>query len=891
MRAAYAAALCAALAAGAPAAIAQIPAETSPVFHPLPPGPVPTGQLDDRVTPAAYRLDLTIDPAQERFSGRAEIDVTVKGAPAHAFYIHGNGLAMRGVMARVGGRSIAGRWTQVDDSGVARLDFDGALPSGQPVTLSFEYDAPFNDGPARLFRAKVADQWHVWSQFQSIDARAAFPSFDQPSFKTPFTVTLRTPPGLMAVSNTPLAGVTREGGLDVHRFAETLPLPTYLVAIMVGPFVAAQADVPPTPQRPQPLATRIVTTAPNAGRMAWPLEESKRIVALLEDYFGDAFPYPKLDQISSPIMPGAMENAGAALYRDNILVMGPDAPTAQKRRFGMVVAHEIAHQWFGDLVTPVWWDDIWLNESFANWMGYRIGDQWRPELKIGAGALAEGFAAMDIDELAAGRPVRQPIAANAQIDAAFDRITYGKGGHVISMIAGFMGDATFRDGVRAYMKAHRHANATSDDFFAAMAAAAGDPRLTEAMRSFTDQQGVPLLSFTREGDGWRVAQAPYQALGSVAAPRRWAVPMCLRRGAVRTCDLLAGSDMVLQVPGTGALMPNAGGTGYYRFELPGEAWDALIADARGLDGGEALALADSLAASVRAGRSGVDRLVALARVLAVHPDSHAADAATAELGQLASSGILDRRAIKGWRAFVREVYRPLLARHGLDLRAGAHGADDPDVAQRRVQIVERLASSGRDAALRARLETAAGRFIDGDAAALDPQWFGAAFSVWLSGKGLAGARRLTDRALASEDAVFRAAALDAVAETGSRSVADWLLNQIEDPRLRPAEKRGFLRGVMTTRTTAQFGYEWMRGRVDELLSGNGGIFFSARMPQWLGRFCSVAKADELGRVLRPSFAGRAGALELERVIEKVNACGVLRQERGAAISRDFAALR
>ncbi|MCK9541206.1 MAG: M1 family metallopeptidase [Novosphingobium sp.] len=854
---------------------------------------VPLGELADAVAPAAYRLDFTIDPAQEQFSGRTEIDVTLKGQPLASFYLHGRNLSVGKVMARVDGREVAGRWTQVDDSGVARLDFEKPLPAGRLVTLAFDYRGTMNDGPFGLFRANVAGQWYGWSQFQSIDARAAFPSFDQPSFKTPFTLTVRTPPGLTAVGNAPETGVTREGGLDVHRFAPTLPLPTYLVAVMVGPFAHVADAVPPTPQREKPLPLRIVSTAQNAGKLDFALEGSKDIVKLLESYFADAFPYPKLDQITSPLMPGAMENAGADLYGDGIIVMGADAPVVDRRRFGMVVAHELAHQWFGDLVTPRWWDDIWLNESFANWMGYRIGGEWKPDLKIGTGGLAEGFAAMRIDELAAGRPIRQRIETNSQIDAAFDAITYGKGGQVVAMIAAFMGDEKFRDGVRRYMAAHRNGNATSTDFFVAMAEAASDPRIVPAMRSFTDQQGVPLVTFSRDGTGWRwrAAQGRYAPLGQTVPPQRWGIPLCVRSGAERQCTLLADDTTAVAIADAGALVPNAGGTGYYRFELPDAEWDALIAQALTLDAGEALATADSLGASVRAGRASVTRLAALARVLVRHTDSHAADAATDELVALAGMGMLDSAGRKGWRRFLTATYRPLLERHGFDPRAGAYVGEDPDVTQRRIQIVSLLASPAADKAVRKRLEQAVAAWLTGDEQALDPMWFSKGFDAWIARHGLKGGKELMDRALASSDPAFRPRALAAISGSGWAPIARWLLAGVGDPRLRPDEERGFLKGVLSSRSTARIGYDWMKGNLDTLLSGAGGIFYTANMPQWLGRFCSVDMANEFARDLGPRFAGKSGELELARVIDRVRNCGVLKEQRGTRISADFARLK
>ena len=559
----------------------------------------------------------------------------------------------------------------------------------------------------------------------------------------------------------------------------------------------------------------------------------------------------------------------------------------------MIVAHELAHQWFGDLVTPVWWDDIWLNESFANWMGYRIGQEWRPDLNIGAGALAEGFAAMETDALLAGRPIRQPIATNGEIDSAFDSITYGKGGHVVAMIAAFMGDSTFRDGVRRYMAAHRYGNATSTDFFKAMADAAHDPRIVPAMQSFVDQQGVPLLTFSRSADGgYTVRQSRYAAFGTTAPATRWGVPLCLRRGEARQCSLLTDESAAVTLPaGAGPLVPNAGGTGYYRFELPDADWDALIAGADKLTGGEAQALADSLQASVLAGRGNATRLAALAEKLVHHPDTYAADAATDALGDIAAMGLLDDRGRRGLRRLIERLYRPLLAQYGFDPSAGAHAADTPERAQRRAQIVYRLAGVGRDKGLRRRIATATRAFLAGDAKALDRAWYGMGFEMTVAQGKVRAAKALLDKALASEDPAFRPVALTAIGNSGARDVAHWLLDDVTDPRLRASERNDLLRGVLLTGATREIGYAYLRAHLDELTSGSNGIFFASKLPQFLARFCSVDRAEELGRDLRARFAGKPGALALERTIERVRNCGVLRDKRDSAISAEFARFR
>jgi len=853
--------------------------------------PAPLGRLADAVTPASYRLDLSVDPASERFSGHVEIDANLRSASRYV-YLHGRDLAVSKAAAIINGKTYPATWAQVDPTGVALLTFAETLPAGQ-ATFVFDYDAAFQDGPSGLFHVKVGDAWYGWTQFESIDARAAYPSFDQPGYKQPFTVTLRTPKGLTAVSNTPEVDTRDEGAQTIHRFAQTAPLPTYLVAMMVGPFAVAAGEAPPTPQRAYPLPLRIISTQQNKDKLAFALENSKSIIAHLEDYFGTAFPYPKLDQITAPVMPGAMENAGADLYEDNLLILDDHASTSQKRAFGMVVGHELAHQWFGDLVTPAWWDDIWLNESFANWMGYRIGNAWRPDLNIGAGALEEGFGAMNTDALVAGRPIHQAIDRNSQIDAAFDTITYGKGGHVVAMIAAFMGDAKFKAGVRDYMAAHRYGNATSAEFFGAMAKVAGDPRLLPAMQSFTDQQGVPLLTFTGGQGAWRVTQSRYVRLGTQAPAQRWSVPFCLRVGAQRSCQLLDGDAAGITTSARGVLVPNAGGTGYYRFELPGAAWDRLIAASATLPGGEGLALEDSLWASFQAGRASPAQLVRLARRMIRNPDSYASDAATAPLQALDRAGFYDAGAAKAYRKLLGRLYAPLLAKAGFNPALGAYAGEDAERSQRRAQLVSRMASVARDPAVRAKLAVAAQSWLGGKAQALDPVWYGQALSAWLAaqehapGGRLAAAKALFERALASQDPLLRPAALGVIAGSGQADVAAWVLKDARDKRLRVSERLQLVVGVAVNTQTRDMGYDWMRDHTDELLTGGAGIFFGARLPQVFGGFCSVDKAEGILKDFAPKLAGKTGELELARTVERVRSCGVLKEARAREVSAEL----
>ncbi|WP_374942654.1 M1 family metallopeptidase [Sphingomonas sp.] len=843
----------------------------------------PLGKLSDAARPTAYRIDMTIDPDQPRFSGHDEIDAVMKG-PTRSLYIHGRDLTVTRATATVAGKPVKATWTQVDPTGVVRLDFASIVPAGA-VTLTFDYSGAFGDSPAGLYRIKVGDAWYSWTQFESIDARAAFPSFDEPGFKTPFTVSITTKLGFKAVSNARETGVTKAGSMERHTFEATKPLPTYLVAMMTGPFVAATAQVPPTPQRTTPLPLGVFATREQADKLVYVNKETPRIVSLLESYFGQPFPFPKLDQIASPVMPGAMENAGADTYADDIILLDDGATTGQRQNFGMIVAHELSHQWFGDLVTPAWWDDIWLNESFANWMGYRIGNEWRPELNIGVGALAEGFRAMDTDALEVGRAIHQPIATNGEIDSAFDGITYGKGGQVVAMIAAYLGDDKFRSGVRLHMQRHAYGNATSEQFFASLADAAKDPRVLAALKSFVDQQGVPVVDVARRGNQLVLTQSRYAFLGSNPKPESWTIPVCIGgNGGKRTCTLMDGATATVAAPGAGAFMPNAGGTGYYRFNLAPADWQALIATGATMPAGEAIATTDSLWAAFRAGKAQASWLVDAAKAMAANPDSTAGVTNGQRLAGLRGRGLIDDATLPAYRALMDRIYAPRLAALGFDPALGAHAADTPDRQALRQELVGLVGEEARDAGVRAKLIAAGKAYLAGNTRALDQAFLGDALVMVVEDGGLPAARMLVERALSSQDAVFRRSALGAAAASGRPEVARWLLD-FQDQRLRSIERFGGIGILARTGGTADLAGDWILANYATLAAGANGIFATSRLPQALNGQCSVAKAQRIEALLGPKVrAANAGVLDFERAVETIRHCGDLKDAKSAEVA-------
>jgi aminopeptidase N len=843
----------------------------------------PRGKLPAGVTPLSYRLDLTIVPDEARFSGHAEIDVELK-ADTQSIYLHGRELKMTSVVAVRGTDRITAKYAELDNLGTARVDLARRVPAGK-LTLSFDYDAPFGDGPSGLYRIKVGDDWYSWTQFEAIDARAAFPSFDEPGFKTPYTVSLTTKPGLLALSNAPASGQPiKAGALVKHTFAPTKPLPTYLIAFVVGPFVTVEGVAPPNAIRKTPLPLRIVATKAQAGKLDYALAATPRIVELLEKYFGTAFPFPKLDQIASPVMGGAMENAGADIYDDDILLLDRGASTHQKQVFGMVVAHELAHQWFGDDVTPAWWDDIWLNESFANWMGYRIGNEWRPELNIGVNAIQEALEAMNTDALQAGRPIHQKITTNGQIDSAFDKITYGKGGQVVAMIASYLGDEKFKSGVRLHLQRHPYGNATSDEFFTALADAGKDPRVLKSMQSFVYQQGLPVVDLVRDGNGYKATQSRYTMLGTPSAETQWIIPFCVRRSETRSCTLIDKKSQSITADGQGALVPNAAGTGYYRYNLSTADWDALIALGPKLPAGEGLAASDSLWAQFSAGTVSAAQVIKAARSFVHNPDSNVAVHGGWQLAAWRDSGWLSDTSLDDYRRLMNSIYHPRLTKLGFNPRAGAHAADNPDDQKLRQDLVVLVADEAHDANTRKSLNAAASAFLRGDASGLDQAFYPIALRVHVQDGTLTTTQDLYARLIATQDELLRGASLLALGSNRRATDTQWLLTQFKDTRLRATEKLELMSELMKHEETRDLAFDWLKANYDEFAKG-AGIFAATIIPSLPEQYCSAEKAQEIDRLLRPGVqkSGR-GELSFNRMLEGIQVCATLKKTKGAEIA-------
>ena len=680
------------------------PAQPTATTAPTAPVPlaVPTGQLPREVRPLGYTLELEIVPSRERFTGRAQIAVQIDH-PTSVIWLHGKGLHPTLVQAVAGGHAYPASWTQTTEDGVAVLNFGLTLPVG-PAMIEIRYDAAFERDLEGLYRVDVAGANYAFTQFEPVSARLAFPCFDEPSFKTPFEVWLTVPKDDTAIANAPEVSSEPLGDLKRVRFAKTPPLPSYLVAFAVGPLdVVAGAPIPANDVRKEPVPLRGVAVKGQGAQLGYALQHTGKILDALERYTGLPYPYGKLDLIAVPDFgPGAMENAGAVTFREWLLLIDPkSAAEGQKRAFAGVMAHELAHMWFGDLVTMPWWDDVWLNEAFATWLGSHVVAELYPDYRAELHLLESVQDAMQEDGRVSARMIRQPITSTHDISNAFDSITYQKGAGILAMFERWLGDEAFRAGLRAYLAAHAHGNATATDLIGALAAASDDaPAIGAAFHSFLEQVGVPLVEAEvvcgEAGKAeLKLAQSRFLPVGSTGdRARMWQLPLCARYATGgqthESCTMLTAATGTLALDGCPDwLVPNASGIGYFRWSLAAKDLAKLRRAWPQLSPRERLSTVDSLRAGFEGGRTRADDLLAAIEPLA-SDEQRAVATVPMEILTFARDYLVDDATRPALTEFARKLYQPVLRRLGWLDRAG----EDGETKLLRAQTVAFLADVG-----------------------------------------------------------------------------------------------------------------------------------------------------------------------------------------------------
>ncbi len=674
-------------------------------------------RLPGDVVPTFQSVRLDLDADKTTYTGSTRIEITVRKEIA-AIRFHAVEMELKRISLHGPRGDVALAPDSVGGGIVAARAPSPIAPGAYALTIEFAND--FDTRAAGLYRLESDGHAYAFTQFEATDARKAFPCWDEPAFKFPYQLTIAVPEAHRAVSNTPVAKETVEKGVRTVVFAKTKPLPSYLLAIATGPL-----EFTPIPGLRVP--GRVVTPMGSKHLTAVAVSMTPAIFDAVEKYFGIPYPYEKLDLIAVPeFSPGAMENAGAITYGDRFLLFDEKTMSAGERRtFAVFTAHEIAHMWFGDLVTMKWWNDLWLNESFAEWLGDKIADQVQPQSLIRLNALTEVQSAFVADAQVATHAIRQPVDNMENLYQAADELAYKKGQAVLAMTERWLGPQTFRKGVVAYLKKHAWGNAEGSDLFDALSAASGKD-VGAMLATFLDQPGVPVVrAELGVGGSVTLTQARYKNYGASVPPQLWMIPVTLKwmaAGKERTRTVLLDRErMVVRLEGAVPdwVHPSADETGYYRWSVDPRSLDRLIAAApTALNARERIGLIQNATALLDAGEMRGDQYVSLLAAFSGEENPVVLTALIDGIGRIKYTFVTEKTE-DAFAAAIRRVLGPALRRYGIDRVPGEAEA----VSLVRPQLLGWLANEGRDEAALAHAEQLARSFLK-DRTSVDPSLVG-----------------------------------------------------------------------------------------------------------------------------------------------------------------------
>ncbi|MEX2207678.1 MAG: M1 family aminopeptidase [Myxococcota bacterium] len=654
-------------------------------------------RLPEHPRPERYDLSLWVDPAKPGYRGQVEIELAIA----------------------TGTRSIELHAVDLEIGESSASDAQGELkvakvrPSPERETVTFVLDRPLEGTRARLriafagklradlrglYLARSGKRRYAATQLEAADARRFFPCFDEPDKKARFRLRLTTPARYQAVSNGAIVRTERKGAKKTVHFAETPKLSTYLVALVVGELEASKAvRVGPTPIR--------VWCVPGKKKLAgFALEVAAEALERLEVYFGLPYPYGKLDLLAVPDFEfGAMENAGAVTFRETLLLVDPKTVTlAEKKRVAEVITHELAHMWYGDLVTMAWWDDLWLNEAFATWMAFKIVDAWKPEWKMWLDFESHRAPAFALDALESTHPIYGPVASASEATENFDVITYEKGASVVRMLESWLGPAVFRSGVRRYIRRHREGNARAADLWRALEHAA--KRAVEPIVSpWVERPGFPLIAAQRvdsEGQAYLLVEQERffasPSLGAEARAETRPIPLVLRvrpaRGRDRIVRALVEKKRERIALGPSAdvrwVYANADEASFVRALHDGAILRALGDELGRLAPAERMGLLGHQWAGVRADRAPLADWLDLVTRLGDEPEPDVLAAAHGPLAWIVDQAVpvLPAEHATRFRASIAAVFSPAYASLGWSA-----ARNEPDATrQRRAALISML---------------------------------------------------------------------------------------------------------------------------------------------------------------------------------------------------------
>ncbi|MGD0161509.1 MAG: M1 family metallopeptidase [Candidatus Sulfotelmatobacter sp.] len=834
-------------------------------------------RLPEVARPENYKLTFTPNLETATFEGDETISVRVL-KPTSEITLNAADIDIHEATITSGGTTQKVSGTCDKEKEEALLTVEKPLAPGA-ATIHITYAGKLNDEMRGLYLGKD-DQGRKYaaSQFEATDARRAFPSFDEPDYKATFDITAVAEKGLVAISNQKIVSDTPGPG-DKHtvRFATTARMSSYLAALVVGNFEYIEGEADGIPIR--------VYSTPGKKEMGkFALESAEHILSYYDKYFNIKYPYGKLDLIGLPdFSAGAMENTGCITFREVILLIDEKQGSVDlKKTIASVIAHEMAHQWFGDLVTMKWWDDIWLNEGFATWMSSKPIEAWKPEWNFNLDDVSETAGTLNTDSLANTRPIHQAAETPAQITELFDGIAYGKAAAVLRMLESYLGEETFRAGVNAYLQQHQYANATADDFWDAQAKTSKRP-VDRIMPTFVKQAGVPIINVKSQCTGGSTTvtldqRRYYYDREKFEAPNDelWQVPLCMRssvgNGAAK-CELLTKKQETFTLPGCSSwVLANAGATGYYRVGYQPDAVRTLAKDAESkLSPAERIALQTDVWASVRVGREPVGDYLAFAQGLGSDRNRAVLEDVLGRLNFIGEYLVTDndRYSYQNW---LRQYLTPILKDVGWEPKLG----ESDEQRMLRARVFNALGYDARDPEVLAWARRIADKALD-NPGSVDRELARSAFRL----AALTGDQTFYDKLLTglksakSPEEYYMS--LFTLPQFGDPKLLQRTLDYAISPDVRSQDALGLISSVMSNPAGEKLAWDFVLAHWDAVQKA-GGVFASAEVVRATDSFCDAHMRDQ---VVDFFAAHKIEAAErtYRQSIERINNCIDLRSQQ------------
>jgi aminopeptidase N/puromycin-sensitive aminopeptidase len=828
-------------------------------------------RLPEVARPENYKLTFTPDLEKATFEGDETISIRVL-KPTSEITLNAVDIDFHDVMITSSGTTQKAKVTPEKEKEMVVLAVEKPVAAGS-ATVHITYTGILNSEMRGLYLGKD-DQGRKYAatQFEATDARRAYPSFDEPDYKATFDISAVADKGMVAISNYKMIADTSGPG-DKHtvRFATTAKMSSYLAALVVGNFEYIEGSVDGIPIR--------VYSTPGKQEMGkFALESAEYIVGYYDKYFGIKYPYGKLDLIGLPdFSAGAMENAGCITFREVILLIDEKQGSIDlKKTIASVTAHEIAHMWFGDLVTMKWWDDIWLNEGFATWMSSKPVQDWKPEWNFDLDDVSQTAGTLNVDSLANTRPIHQAADTPAQIQELFDGIAYGKAAAVLRMLEAYLGPETFRAGVNEYLKQHAYGNSTADDFWQTQAKVSKKP-VDQIMPTFVKQAGVPIINVKAQCSGnstsISVAQLRYyfdRAKFDAANDQVWQVPLCLKGSAsgkgAQKCEVLTKKEATFTLPGCSTwVLANAGATGYYRVGYQPDAVRALANDAENkLSPAERIVLQADIWASVRVGREPVGDYLALVQGLQADRNRAVLEDVLGRLNYIGQY-LVDDNDRDTYREWLRQYLSPIMKDVGWDPKPG----ESDEQKTLRTRLLNALGHDARDSEALAEARKIADKALD-DPASVDHELAGGAFAL----AALNGDQAFYDRVMA---------ALKNPKSPEEYYMYFFTLPHFSDPKLlqrtldfaispdvRSQDALQLVTAVLQNPAGQKLAWDFIQAHWDAVQK-SGGPFASAEVVGATSSFCDAGMRDQVADFFA-AHKIEAAERTYKQSIERINNC-------------------